>query len=202
MIHPDLELRFINDTIGSGIFAKKIIPAGTITYVKDSLEIEITMENFQRHSYEMQKVIDKYSYIDERGIKIISWDIAKFVNHSCNCNTMSTGYGFEIAIRNIEAGEEVTDEYGLFNIEQDLACMCGASNCRGFIKGTDIDTYNKTWDQKISKILPSLFVNEQPLKKFIDTTTIAQLRSYMDNPKSYRSVKYLKYIPETSKVLK
>lgn len=202
MIHPDLELRFINDAIGSGIFAKKFIPAGTITYVKDSLEIEITPEDFQKHSNEMQEVIDKYSYIDERGIKIISWDIAKFVNHSCNCNTMSTGYGFEIAIRDIEEGEEMTDEYGLFNIEQDFTCMCGAPNCRASIKGDDIDTFHKPWDQKISKVLPKLFVNEQPLKKFLDPSTLSQLKAYLDNPGTYRSVQNLRYYPEVSKILK
>src|SRR5690606_2026607 len=178
------------------------IPAGTITYVKDSLEIEITAESFKRHSAEMQVVIDKYSYIDERGIKIFSWDIGKYVNHSCNCNTMSTGYGFEIAIRNIEEDEEVTDEYGLFDIEEDLACLCGAPNCRGSIKANDTETFNKAWDQRISKVLPSLFVNEQPLKKFIDTTTIAQLKNYMDNPRSYRSVQHLRYYPEMVKVFK
>jgi len=35
MIHPDTEVRFINDEIGYGVVAKKLIPKGTITWVQD-----------------------------------------------------------------------------------------------------------------------------------------------------------------------
>ena len=31
MIHPDTELRFINNVVGYGVVAKKLIPKGTIT---------------------------------------------------------------------------------------------------------------------------------------------------------------------------
>ncbi len=197
MIHPDLELRFINDSIGYGVFAKRFIPAGTITYVKDSLEIEITPEDFFRHSPAMQAVIDKYSYKDERGVKIVSWDIAKFVNHSCNCNTMSTGYGFEIAIRDILPDEEVTDEYGLFNIEEDMVLDCKDEYCRKFVRKDDIDRFHMEWDRKIQKILPRLFVEHQPLMPFLDEKTREMLTAYLENPSEYRSVLHLKYIPVT-----
>ncbi len=195
MIHPDLELRFINDSIGYGVFAKRFIPAGTITYVKDSLEIEVTPEDYFRHAPPMRAIIDKYSYKDERGVKIVSWDIAKFVNHSCNCNTMSTGYGFEIAIRDIQPDEEVTDEYGLFNIEEDMAVDCKDEKCRKFVRKDDIDRYHKEWDRRIQKILPRLFVEEQPLMPFVDDHTRNLLADYLKNPVGYRSVLTLKYTP-------
>ena len=197
MIHPDLELRFINDSIGYGVFAKRFIPAGTITYVKDSLEIEITPEDFLRHSPAMQTVIDKYSYKDERGVKIVSWDIAKFVNHSCNCNTMSTGYGFEMAIRDILPDEEVTDEYGLFNIEDDMVLDCKDEHCRKLVRKDDLDRFHVEWDRKIQKILPRLFVEIQPLMPFLDGKTREMLGAYLENPSEYRSVLNLKYLPVT-----
>ena len=118
MIHPKTELRFLNDTVGYGVFATDFIPEGTIVYVKDSLELIISPTDYLIHTHEMQEVIDKYSYIDVLGNMIVSWDFAKYVNHCCNCNTISTGYGFEIAIRNIIKCEQITDEYGIFNLDQ------------------------------------------------------------------------------------
>ena len=91
MIHPKTELKMINPIVGYGVFATEFIPQGTIVYVKDSLELEISPTDFTTHSQEMQDVIEKYSYIDERGYRIISWDFAKYVNHCCNFNTISTG---------------------------------------------------------------------------------------------------------------
>jgi hypothetical protein len=37
MIHPDTELRYVNDIIGYGVFATRLIPRGTITWVQDEL---------------------------------------------------------------------------------------------------------------------------------------------------------------------
>ena len=122
MIHPDTELRKVNDTIGYGVFAKCDIPKGTIVYVKDPLEIEVEPERFEELDPTYQSIVNWFSYIDERGVRIISWDIAKYVNHSCDANSISTGYGFEIATRDIAAGEEITDEYGIFNLPAPLDC--------------------------------------------------------------------------------
>jgi hypothetical protein len=37
MIHPWTELRFINDSIGYGVFATQFIPKGTIVWALDDL---------------------------------------------------------------------------------------------------------------------------------------------------------------------
>ena len=42
MIHPDTELQYINNEIGYGVVAKKLIPKGTITWVLDKLDREFT----------------------------------------------------------------------------------------------------------------------------------------------------------------
>ena len=130
MIHPNTELKLINEHIGYGVFATADIPEGTIVYVKDSLELIVSPTDYLMHSEAMKDVIEKYSYIDEKGNRIISWDFAKYVNHCCNCNTISTGYGFEMAIRDIQKGEQITDEYGIFNLEKEMVLVCGQENCR------------------------------------------------------------------------
>ena len=193
MIHPKTELRFIDDHVGYGVFATDDIPEGTIVYVKDSLELVVTPTDYLLHSEEVKEVIEKYSYIDQNGNRIISWDFAKYVNHCCNCNTISTGYGFEIAIRNIQKGEQITDEYGIFNLTYPMEVSCGSANCRKVIKPDDFDTYYKEWDNKIRKSIVRLFEVEQPLMSFVEKESREELDSFFQNPDSYKSVYALKF---------
>ncbi|MCB9257570.1 MAG: SET domain-containing protein [Chitinophagales bacterium] len=193
MIHPHTELRLINDTVGYGVFATKFIPQGTIVYVKDSMEIEISPTQYLLYQPNMQAAIEKYSYIDERGYRIISWDFGKYVNHCCNCNSISTGYGFEVAIRDIQAGEQITDEYGIFNLQEEMTLQCGFESCRKKIKPSDFDEYYQEWDEKIKLALPKLHDLEQPLLAFLDAETIQKLDAYFLDPASYRSVYNLRF---------
>ena len=193
MIHPKTELRLINNQVGYGVFAIDFIPEGTITYVKDSLELVITPTDYLINSAEMQQSIEKYSYRDENGNRIVSWDFAKYVNHCCNCNTISTGYGFEIAIRDIFEGEQITDEYGIFNSDDEMELVCGESNCRKRIQPNDFDTYYKEWDDKIKKAIGRLFEVNQPLLALVDNNVKIELDGFFSNPESYKSVYSLKF---------
>lgn len=195
MIHPHTELRHVNDNVGYGLFATRPIPEGTITYVKDSLEIEITPTDYLLHSAEMQATIEKYSYIDQNGVRIVSWDFAKYVNHCCECNTISTGYGFELAIRDIAAGEQITDEYGIFNMQTEMTLVCGQKSCRKAVKPSDFETYYRDWDEKVRKSMRALFNVEQPLLPLIDWDTRRELDDFAVDPDRYRSVYSLRYKP-------
>lgn len=72
MIHPHTALRLIDERVGYGVFATELIPAGTITYIKDSLELVISPTDYLLHGPDMQAVIEKYSYIDECGNRRIT----------------------------------------------------------------------------------------------------------------------------------
>lgn len=196
MIHPNTALRFISQEIGYGVFATERIPEGTIVYVKDSLEHVITPTAFQMQSQPMQEVIEKYSYIDEAGNRIVSWDFAKYVNHCCNCNTMSTGYGFEIAIRDIEAGEQITDEYGIFNLSEEMPLVCGEHGCRKRLAPEDFEHLYPRWDEQIRKSIAKLFGVDQPLFPFVDEETRSALEKLSRDPAQYRSVYALRYFRE------
>lgn len=193
MIHPNTELKFISENVGYGVFATTDIPEGTIIYIKDSLEISVTPTEFDMHSKEMQEVIDKYSYIDEYGNRIVSWDFAKYVNHCCNCNTMTTGYGFEIAIRDIKAGEQITDEYGLFNILYEMDLVCSEQCCRKKLTPNDFDLFYPLWDEKIKPALKKIFSVNQPLGYLIDEQTKMDVDHFLNDPEKYKSVHALKY---------
>ncbi len=193
MIHPDVALKHISDEIGYGIFANKFIPKGTITYVQDSLEIEIPSEDVEKHSKDMQDVIEKYSFIDERGYRIISWDVAKYVNHCCQCNSMSTGYGFEIAITDIYPGDQITDEYGIFNMQHEMPLCCDKEGCRKVVKPQDFDQYYPVWDKKIISALDALREVPQPLIHLMEYEDKEALDSYFVDVQNYKSVYTLKF---------
>lgn len=198
MIHPHTELRFVNAVIGHGVFATSDIPKGTIVYVKDCLEIEVTQDQFCTLDPHHRGVVDKYSYIDEHGVRILSWDHAKYVNHRCNCNTISTGYGFEIALRDIFEGEEICDDYGLFNIDEEIPLACNCPNCRGMLRPDDLERHHDLWDKWVVSALAKLRGVRQPLMDFMCPATRAQLDAYLDGREPYLSVLALKHRREAA----
>ena len=193
MIHPHTELKLVNPKIGFGVFATEFIPAGTIVYVLDKLEVVIPVLDPLIKDDTYGNIIKHYSYTDEYGNRIISWDIAKYVNHCCNFNTISTGYGFEIAIRDILPNEEITDEYGLFNIEEEMELTCKYVNCRKQLLFTDIDKYHLEWDQLIKSNLKNYTKLKQPLLPFVDKQIKKELDKYLKTGENYKSVYNLKY---------
>ena len=193
MIHPHTELRHVSPEIGVGVFATAPIPTGTLVYVKDALDIEITAEQLAQLEPVSRRLAEKYAYIDERGIRIVSWDHAKYVNHRCACNTISTGYGFEIALRDIAPGEEITDDYGLFNISTPFAVSCGCTHCRKVVQATDIDRYADVWDAQVRDALQFVRAVAQPLWELVDPDTLAALNGYLSGQQPYRSVRTLKW---------
>lgn len=196
MVHPDTTLKFVNPIIGSGVFATEFIPKGTLTYVKDSLEIDLSPAQYVKHAKAMRDVIDKYSYIDENGHYLISWDNAKYINHNCDPNTISTGYGFEIAIKDIYPGDELTDEYGIFNLEHGFKCECGSPACRKSVKPEDLDTYYSDWDEKIVPALDQFDKVQQPLAAFLPEDLINQLKEFLADSRQYKTVHSLRYSKE------
>jgi uncharacterized protein len=193
MIHPDTELRFVNSEIGYGVFATAFIAKGTIVYVKDDLEIEVSESKFNGMDQRHKDIVEKYSYTDESGVRILSWDHAKYINHRCDCNTMSTGYGFEIAIRDIARDEEITDEYGLFNIVQPVEINCKCAGCRKMLLPTDIDKYYRSWDALVQEATENIYHVEQPLWDVMDVQTKSDIMQYLASQSEYRSVLNLKY---------
>lgn len=188
MIHPNTKLDFVSEKVGYGVFATQFIPKGTIVYVKDDLEIIISPNDLINKDEKYKKVIDTYSYRDDQGNYILSWDIAKYVNHCCEGNTISTGYGFEIATRDIQAGEQITDEYGLLNIESDIPLKCDNCNCRGVVSNKDYLQHLPTWDNKAKESIELVKKVEQPLWDFIDDQNKTDLLNYLSSKISLKTL--------------
>ena len=191
MIHPSTELRHIDAELGYGVFATRRLPKGTITYVWDPLEVEVFPDDPRLEEPALREPIERYSYIDSRGVRIMSWDHAKYVNHCCQCNTMSTAYGFEIAVRDIEAGEQITDEYGMFNLREPMKLRCSRGPCRGEVQAADLDRLCLVWDEQVQAALGVVELVEQPLWPLVDSVTTTAVERFARWGEGYRSVREL-----------
>lgn len=167
MLHPDTELRFVSDDIGYGIFATKLIPKGTITWVKDDLDRIISKEDLHKFSPAIFDTMMKYTYRDANGDFVFCWDLTRYVNHSFSPNSMPTALGFEIAIRDILPGEEMTNDYGTLNIQEPFECQYDPVSQRGCVYPDDLARYYEQWDNQIAEAFPLLIQLEQPLYKYL-----------------------------------
>lgn len=166
MIHPDTELKFISCEVGYGVVATSLIPAGTITWVLDKLDREFSPMDFESLEPLYQNILDTYTFRNCKGNLILCWDNGRFVNHSFNSNCLTTAYDFELAIRDIQPGEQLSDDYGYLNI---------ALPFRGIDEGTkrkvvypdDLIKYHKVWDKKIHKVFNRIIGIDQPLRPIL-----------------------------------
>lgn len=163
MIHPDTELRFVNPGIGFGVFATKRIPRGTITWVRDPLDQVFSPESVARLDPLYSRDIEKYSFLDGSGAHVLCWDIARYLNHSCDAPCLAPGWDFEIAVRDIEVDEELCDDYGALNPVEPFACACGSPRCRKTVLPTDAERYADEWDARVRAAFPDLGVVAQAL---------------------------------------
>lgn len=185
MLHPHTRLVWISDEIGYGIVATKFIPKGTITFADDALDIIIKDDSPLIHSPLLKNTIDRYSYMNSKGERVICWDFGKYMNHCCHPNTLTTGYGFEIAIKDIQAGEEIKDDYGLFIDDHEMTFVCQQENCRLKFDYNDYEKLAPEWNQKIQEALKKTMSVEQPLWAYLDEQTIEGLQSFQSTPSSY-----------------
>lgn len=166
MIHPSTELRFISPEVGYGVVAKTFIPKGTITWVLDMLDREFTQAEFQALEPVYQDILDTYTFRNNKGNLVLCWDNGRFVNHSFNSNCLTTAYDFEIAIRDIEAGEQLTDDYGYLNISQPFRGIDEGTR-RKIVKPDDLLKYHGVWDKKLAGAFNLITKTEQPLRKML-----------------------------------
>jgi hypothetical protein len=163
MIHPHTEVRFINPTIGYGVVATRHIPKGTITWALDEFDQHFTPAQVAQMDPLHQAIVEKYAYVDGRGRHVLCWDNARFFNHHCEANCLGAGFEFEVAIRDIEVGEQLTDDYGGLNCENPFKCSCGSPKCRGTVRPDDVLRLSDRWDSDLRDVFPFIRTVVQPL---------------------------------------
>ncbi|MEL1253412.1 SET domain-containing protein [Flavobacterium sp. DGU38] len=187
MIHPDTEIRFISAEIGYGVVATKLIPRGTITWVQDDLDQIFTPTQAANVNPAIKKFLDTYSFVNKNGEMVLCWDNAKFVNHSFKPSCFSTPYDFEIAIRDIYPGEELTDDYGYLNVEKPFQAI-DEGTTRKAVYPDDILTFYKEWDALILENAPKVLETEQPLLQLIPKNNWKEFVNGIHNPNQMKSI--------------
>lgn len=163
MMHPDTERRFVNDMIGHGVFATAFIPKGTIVWVLDELDRIMAPDEVRDLPLPLRAVVERYAYVAPDGQYILCWDDARYMNHSCRPTSRGVGDAFEIAVRDIVPGEELTCEYGILNLSGSFDCACGAMDCRGMVGGDDLERLWATWDREAEAAFTAALATPQPL---------------------------------------
>lgn len=183
---------------GKGYFASEDIPLGTIVYFYSKDDIFYSKKEFNSLEInEMNSLMDK-AVEDEFG----NWVLTKtgpYTNHSCDPNIypiFAEGNYFDIAVKNISSGDEITIDYSMFfsSTKWSMKCNCGSVDCRkevGF--GLDLDC--KIEEERLSLITEAvdrIFKVKQPIFDLEDTNAV-QITKCLKETKNIECVRYSKY---------
>ena len=172
-------------------FATQLIPKGTITWVRDDLDQTFSPAEILNFRPEYQDLLEKYSFIDRHGSAVLCWDLARYMNHSCDANCLGPGYEFEIAVRDIRPGEELTDDYGMLNLIDLFRCFCQHERCRKIIRPDDLAHLWQDWDDKLRSAFPLIRAVKQPLLPFL--RNVGEVEEVTATPTQMRSCRYNYY---------
>ena len=107
---------------GLGVFADEFIPKGTVIWKFTSgFDMRFTEDQIKNFPIQVQEYLEIYCWLSKKsGLYCFSPDDNKYFNHSDKPNSLSAYYAGEEevvtkAIRDIQKGEEITDNYASFN---------------------------------------------------------------------------------------
>ncbi len=165
MIIPCTQVVPISESKGRGVVATAPIRKGTITWVFDQLDREFTPEQFWQLPPAIRETILTYSYRNRHGRLVFCWDNERYMNHSFHANCCLTPYNFEIAIRDIACGEELTNDYGTLNIIAPFPVEEEGSG-RDTVHPDDLRRHSGKWDRLLAAAFTRLLKVDQPLQPF------------------------------------
>ncbi len=120
LVKTSLEISSIH---GIGLFADELIREGTILWkFHPNIDIRLTAEQISQLCKPSREQTRKYTYRERHtGLYVLCGDDARFFNHSVEPNCIDVFNNEEedltIARRDIQAGEELTCDYSLFDLD-------------------------------------------------------------------------------------
>ena len=119
---------------GTGGFAKTGIHKGTriVEYLGEKINKAESLRRCEANNAYIFTLNDEQDLDGD-----VAWNPARFINHSCapNCEAeKDEDRIWIVAARDIEAGEEITFNYG-YDLEayEDYPCQCGSPQCVGYM---------------------------------------------------------------------
>lgn len=136
-LSPKLEVRAAPHKGGFAVFARESLQKDELICVWTGRAV--TFEQLQRlspleRSHTLQ--VEDQVYLAPLGLEE---EPADFINHSCQPNAGIRGQISLVAMRPIDAGEEITFDYAMADSTpyDEFDCACGSPLCRGRVTGED-----------------------------------------------------------------
>lgn len=142
VLNPKLELRNSGGGL-HGIFAKETVSVQELLAIFGGHVMAVTKEPvFADGINDLGLMINDDFVIGSKYENEI--EDTDFFNHSCKPNAGIKGQIFLVAMRDIEADEEVVFDYAMVLCEApgklegyEFSCLCGSDHCRGKVTGND-----------------------------------------------------------------
>ncbi len=167
MLHPDTEVRFVNEQIGSGVFATRLIPKGTLVWVQDKFDRIYPEAEVRKLEPVYQAILEHYCFRNHQGFWVFCWDNTRYINHSFHANSIATPYGCELAVRDIHSGEQITNDYGFFNIIEPFDMFPEEGSRRTQVMPDDLLRCADDWDSQLVDAYPRYLQVPQPLSRLL-----------------------------------
>lgn len=124
MIHIKYKLDRSNKH-GIGLFADENLKKGTLIYTASPLlDVNITNEQFNTLSDREKEEFQWWGFFDEPSQRWhVDFDVSKFINHSKEgtvTQDKNHAEAYLVTLRDVEKGEELTQNYLEFESEADL----------------------------------------------------------------------------------
>jgi SET domain-containing protein len=103
---------------GVGLFSAADLPAHHVIWqYTDGVDWRIAPSELMLFPEPFQSRLRHYLYQEDSGLYVLCGDNAKYMNHSDDPNCDDTGGEFTVTRRAVGAGEELTCDYRLFDLE-------------------------------------------------------------------------------------
>ena len=137
-INPKATKGTPSEISGRGLVAVDAIGEGEVVAVKgghivDTEQLRSLPERLQNSDVQITDDLHLVALTDGEYEAVML-----FLNHSCEPNVGFAGNVVLVAMRDIDAGEELTTDYAMFDdYEGAMDCACGRPSCRRVIDGRD-----------------------------------------------------------------
>lgn len=130
MLADLFEVRQTEDR-GLGLFARVRVPKGTlIDYRCDLCQRVCGKDDLLAMSSERRQQLMEHTYTNDDGDVVLDCSVGRYMNHSCEANVIEGDGDFDVAVRDIEPGEEATCDYRQYNDpDEGFPCYCGHASC-------------------------------------------------------------------------
>ena len=168
-LSPKLETRPNSKKGECGVFARQPVKKGELISlwggkIISADEVDRDMENFTQQVLQIE---------DNFYLLTPAMEPADCFNHSCDPNVGLTGQIGLIAMRDIQAGEEICLDYAMCDGSNydEFDCSCGVPDCRGRVTGEDWkrpelwDRYEGYFSPYLQRRIAALKKESQPERK-------------------------------------